>query len=80
MADFHNLWVMACKAKNNRFTEAHAIMAKAQRAEAVRCGKLALRKMRGQKKTIPRMYAMNACIKAVTNQDFYLLPLWAQDL
>lgn len=80
MASFDNLWRLACKAKNDRFTEAHEIVAKAQRAEAVRCGKAALRKMRSQEKTIPRMHAMRACIKAVTNQDFYLLPLWARNL
>ena len=80
VANFDNLWLMACKAKNDRYTEAFEIVAKAKRAEAVRCGKAALRKMRGQEKTIPRMYAMSACIKAVTEQDFYLLPLWAQRL
>ena len=80
MAKFDNLWLMACKVKNDRYDEAREIVRKAQKAEAVRCGKAALRKMRGQRKTIPRMYAMRACIKAVTEQDFYSLPLWAQRL
>jgi ABC-type oligopeptide transport system substrate-binding subunit len=55
-------------------------MFRALRVEAVRCGKKALRKMQGQEKTDARMHAMNACIKAVLQQDFYMLPMWAQDL
>ena len=80
MANFDNLWRLACRAKKDDFDGAYELVRQAQRAEAVRCGKAALRKMRGQAKTIPRMYAMNACIKAVLGQDFHALPWWAQNL